>query len=321
MITYGEAKKILAQYEGRGGSCPGSDGVDLFVREVLQYILISGEYGNLRQFSFVAFKGCFTIPFELEIPLKVLIDGCVGSVWDKWFDYKQTKDLGLGCIPADKAMVEEANYYPTVYDIPCGGSRIATLGTCDEAPDAHIIIQGVDTTGHEVYSYHKGEQQVGEYLSVVKGQVKYSETTFGRIDHVLKTKTKGYVQLLWFNPTSKKKGFLADYSPVEEKPAYRRFRINSPNCGEFMKVTILGRIRLKESYLDNDFIPFENLYTLHLAAQAINANYNNNADLAKAKDATMSDIISRGNEYKRVTNGQPVEFFMGTSAGRIQNIV
>lgn len=321
MITFGEAKKILAQYAGRGGLCATNDQVDLFVRQVLEYILISGEYGNIRTFTFNAYKGCFTVPYELEVPLKILIDDQVGSSWDRWFNYHATKELGVGCIPADKAIVEDPNYYPTVYDLPVGGSQVGVLGRCEEAEDAHVLIQGVDVTGKEVYTVHKGVKQTGEYLSIKKGQIKYSETKFLRVDHVIKTRTNGYVQLLWVNPTYERTGFLADYSPVEEKPSYRRYRLSSNNCGQYMKVSVLARIRLKSAYTDNDFIPFDTLYTLHLAAQAINANLNDSPDLAKAKDSTMQDMISRGNEYKRVNNGQPIEVYLGTSPGRIQNII
>ncbi len=320
-ITWGEAKNICSQYAGRGGVCPTADRVNLFVRQVLDYMLLSGEYGNLRKFCFNAVKGCFTVPFELEVPLKIKFDGAVGTVWDKWFEWHNTRDIDGQCFPFQEAALEDPNYYPTVYDLPSAGAYVGVVGTCLEDADAHIIIQGIDTTGREVFTVHKGEKVSGEYLSIKKGELRYTQVVFSKITGVLKTKTNGYTPLYWVRPEVQAKGFLSDYSPLEEKPSYRRFRIVSSNCGNSVKVTVLGRIRLKPAYADTDFIPFDSLYTLELAAQAINANYNNDTATAGAKDKMMQDMIVRGNEYKRVQNGQPIEIFFPLSAGTIKNIV
>lgn len=321
-ITFGQAKEILSQYAGRGGKCPTDEGVALFVRQVLDYMLISGEYGNLRKFTFMAVKGCITTPYELEAPLKVKIDGCVGTAWDKWFEFHPGRWQDVpGCLPADNALFEEAEYYPTVYDVPQCGARIGCIGTVDEHKDAHLIVKGEDPTGRVIYTSHQGEQVVGEYISIKKGNLTYTQATFGKITSIIKTPTIGYVPLYWITPDKNLKGYLADYPPTEEIPQYRRFRLTAPGCSQTSKVTVLGRIRLKPHYADNDVIPFDNLYALNLAGQAINSNYNDNVQVAQAKDANLRDIISRENEHKRVQNGQPVEFFLATSGGAITNIV
>jgi len=319
-ITYGQAKETLSQYAGRGGVCPSDDRVNLFVREVLDYLLISGHYGNLHTFSFCAVKGCFTIPFELEVPLKVKIDGEIGSVWTKWYEFHASKTLER-CMPAARALYEEANYYPTVYEVPEGGSKIGCVAICEEAEDSSIIVQGPDTSGREIITYHNGVQITGEYLSIKKGELRYTGATFGKITSIKKSKTKGYVQLLAVNPEKNQRTFLADYSPLETSPAYRRFRITDSQCKDTVKVTILGRIRLRDHYSDNDYIPFDNFYTLNLAGQVINANYNNAPDLAKAKDDALNNVIMKDNEHHRIENGVPIEVYPLTSAGAIKNIV
>lgn len=321
-LTWKEAKDLLSQYAGRGGVCPTSDKVNIFVRQVLEYMLVSGSYGNLRKFCFNARKGCFTVPFELEVPIKIKIDGEVETAWDKWFEFHSAKDLDeRGCIAASEGLQEDPNYYPTVYDLPAGGARVGVLGTCSEEEDAHVIVQGIDTKGREIFTTHEGQQIAGEYLRIRKGDIRYTLDTFSKVTGIIKTKTTGYVQLFWVRPEFNAKGFLSDYSPLEEKPSYRRYNITSRNCGSLVKVTVLGRIRLKAAYADTDYIPFDNLYTLTLAAQAINANYNNDVPTASAKDKMMQDIITRENEYKRVQNGSPVECFQPLSAGAIKNIV
>lgn len=322
-ILYKEAREMLAQYAGRAGYCPSPDSIEVrwFLRKVFEYLLLSGSYGNLRKFVFQAVKGVITLPYELEVPLKVKIDNLVGSVWDQWFEYHSSKDMGDDCCLAQDALFEDPNSFPTVYDIPYGGARVGVLATCEEASDAHIIVQGVDGSGREIFTTHKGEKITGEYLSIKKGILKYTEVTFANITSVLKSTTNGYVQLLWVCPDRNSRGFLADYSPLEEKPAYRRFRLKGTDCCPLTKVSILGRIRLKETYSDNDRLPFDTVYTLELAAQALNASYNTDTQTAAAKDSMMKEMVNRENTYKRVQNGQPLEYEYALSPGTIMNIV
>lgn len=320
-ILFGEAKKILSQYAGRGGKCADADGVNLFVRQVLEYMLYSGEYGNLRKFTFNALKGCFTAPYELEAPIKVKIDGVIGTAWDKWFEYHPGRYMDSGCVPAGEALFEEPDYYPTVYDVPSCGAKIGVVGLQTESSDANLIVKGFDPTGREIFTTHKGEKVSGEYLTIKKGEMRLTQTLFAKITGIVKTITNGHVPLYWVTPDQSLKGFLSDYSPNEEVPSYRRFRLTSRTCGNCVKVTVLGRIRLKAFYADSDIIPFDNLYALQLAGQACNKNYNDDAQGAQAKDATLQEIIARENEHKRVQNGQPIEVFTPTSAGAIQNII
>lgn len=319
-ITFGEAKKLLSQYAGHGGKCPSSIEVNLFVRQVLQYMLYSGTYGNLRKFCFNAVKGCFTAPFELETPLKIKIDGCVGTVWSKWMEFYNYGEME-GCVPAADSLIEEPNLYPTVYELPAGGARVGALATACEDDSAHLIVQGLDPSGREVVTNHEGTQVVGEYLRLRKGLLRYTQVNFGKITAIKKSKTNGYVQLFWVKNDGAFKGFLADYSPLDEFPQYRRFKITTPSCGSNIKVSVLARIRLKDNYGDNEVIPFDNLYALSVAGQAVQAQLNGDPDIAQAKDTTMQDLITRESEYKRVNTGQPVDIFKPLSGGNIDNIV
>ena len=88
-----------------------------------------------------------------------------------------------------------------------------------------------------------------------------------------------------------------------------------------MQVAVLGRIRLKPNYADEDLIPFDNLFAITLAGQAINAQNNDNMEVAQAKDTKLETVLSKENEYKRVNNGQPIEVYVPLSGGVIRNIV
>lgn len=318
-ITFGEARKILSQYAGIGGKCAESPEVYRFVIKVLQFMLHKGEHGNERRYSFNALNGCITIPPELEVPLKVKIDGEVGTVWDRWFEFKEYGELNK-CLEADNCLTEDPNSYPIVYDHTVGW-RVGVVGHCNEAEDAYVLVQGTDPTGREIFTVHKGEQVAGEYLRVVKGQLRYTQVAFGKITGITKSKTEGYVSLYSYSCELSKKKFLADYSPLDELPAYRRFKLSPQYCTPCSKVTILGRIKLKENYADTDRIPFDNYLALELAAQAVNSQFNDNVQIAKAKVDALNTVISEENAYKKPNNGQIIEVAHITSGGAIRNII
>ena len=322
-ITWRQAKDTLARYVGRSGTCPDDASVDLFVRKVLQYLLVSGQYGNLRKFCFHAVKGCFAAPYELEVPEKVAIDGIVGTAWSKWFEWHPGNPL-YECIEASEALYEQPNYVPTAYPMPAGGGHVGILSLGTEGPDAHAIIQGKTPNGQQVYTWDsQGNRVAGERLTIKKGEIRFTNCIFGSVEAVTKSLTNGYVQLYWLRPDRNLKGFLSEYTPVEEHPQYRQFQLTSCGASEddVVKVSVLGRIRLKPAYLDNDYIPFENLYTLEVAGQHCNAQYNNDMQTAKAKDETILDMVGRENEYKKVNSGKPIEVYIPTSGGSIKGIV
>lgn len=320
-ITFGEAREILSKYAGSAGYCADSREVELFTKRVLQDLLFSGQYGNLKKACFCALKGEFTIPYEIEVIEKVAIDGVIGSAWSKWTEWHSPGPFVGQCYYPGQDVLEDPNYYPTVYPVPPGGTKIGALGTCEEACDAYLIVSGKDTLGREVVTDYKGEQVVGERISIKKGQLTYGNVVFSQVTGVVKPHTIGYVQLNWVSADCQKFGFLSEYSPLEEKPTYRRYKITSASCGNIAKVSVLGRIRLKDKYADTELIPFENYATLELTGQKLQAQTNRDYASAQAAEGFRTKSIEEENNYKRMNNGQPVEVFVPLSGGAIGNIV
>lgn len=319
-LTFGEAKKVLAEYAGKAGKCRTSEDVNFFCRTVFQYLLTSGESNNLRKYCFHAINGCFTAPPEIETIVKARIDDKVAHIWDKWFEWYNTHDLD-GCEKLHgNAIFEEPGYYATAYDLPSSGSRVGVIGMCKEDPNAHVIVKGRDKVGNEIVTVHKGEQIVGEYLSITQG-TRFTNVKFGSITGVVKSKTNGYVQLYAVDPDGKPTKFLSAYSPLEETPGYRRFKLTMKGCPHLAKVSILARVRVKDNYTDSDLIPFDNVYILQMAGQHVQANYGNNMDVAKAKDDFVQTLVGRDNNYKKPSNGQPFDMLPATAGGSIKNIV
>lgn len=317
-ITYLAAKKVLSRYAGIGGRCITAEGIDVFVLQVLQYLLYQGTEGNLRTFTFYAQNGCITLPYELETPLKVKVEGVVGNVFTSFFSYHSNMRMD-DCLDADAALYDEPNRYPTVYDVPSCGGKVGIVATCVEAADSFVIVKGTDLTGREIFSTWKGEDITGVRLTPQKGKTIYSPIKFGKITEVVKSPLKGYLQLFSID-SSNQKTFLADYSPIEETPTYRRMRLRN-SCPEKARVSILGRIRLKPAYADEDLIPFDNYYALSIAGQAINANYNGDPDTGAKKDQILEKLIEKEGNYKKINNGQALEVSPLTAGSHVRNII
>lgn len=319
MLTFKEAKQLLAKYHQRAGTCVDDPSLPFFVKEVLQQLIFQGAHGNLRKFCFMAVNGCFTLPPELETIEKIKIDKWIGTAWDRWFDYHNSGAIP-GCVPVGNAAFEDPNYFPTVYPLPASGARVGCMGTCCEADDAYVIVQGIDLTGRQIITNHKGQQVYGEYLSVKKGEIRYTTATFAEITGITKSETNGYVNLLWIDLVRNLKGFLADYEPGETLPAYRRYRLTNPCSDPYVKVSVLGRIRLKEKYADEDRIPVENVFAISMAGQTIQEAKNRNLNVSVGSAQIGMQSLENENSYKKPDNGQPIEFFQPMSGGAISNI-
>jgi hypothetical protein len=320
-LTFGQAKKILAQYQGKGGKRPTAENLDQFVIKVLQYLLYQGSPNAERAFELYAVNGWFTAPYELETPLKVKINGRVGTVQSKWFEFKSGNDFTKGSCYENTSIFEDANTYYTAYDLPSSGAHVGVIGTTHEEADTYLIVQGSDLTGREIFTNHKGADISGELVEIRKNVLVRTNVVFGNITGIVKTRTNGYVQLHWTDREGHVKGFLSDYSPIEETPSYRRFQLRVSDCPSLAKITVLGRTRIKTAYADNDRIPFDNLLAIEVAGQTINANYNTDIQRAQQQHTFLKDIVNQEAVHKRPSNGNPLEVFHATSAGTIKGIV
>lgn len=319
-LTFGEFKEIIAPYAGRAGKCPSATQMNSFARMVMEYLLYSGTTSAIRKICVCTHRGCISLPPEVEIPLKARVDRQVAEIWSKWFTMHSADDLD-NCGPIGSILQEEGSQTPLAYELPQGGARVAVVGNCEEADDAFVIVQGKDPTGRIIYSQHKGEQITGEKFSIKKHQARFGEITFGEITHVLKSKTKGYVSLSTYDPARNDIGqFLADWSPMEEKPLYRKFKVISKDCGRTSLLSILCRVRLRDNYHDNELTLFDNHLAVLLAAQRIQSEVNSDSDTASYKSKAVDDILEKEAGYKK-KNGGPMDVFKGTSGSSIRNII
>jgi hypothetical protein len=322
-LTFGQIRELVAPYVGRSGTCADAPEAATFARSVLKYLLYSGDQAAIRKICIIACKGCIVLPQEVETPLQVRIDHRVGQIWSKWLSYHASGGQldGRGrCYPAGEILIEDGSYSPLAYSLPPGGSRIGVMGTCDEAQDAAVIIQGKDPTGRVVYTESPEGQVPGERLSIVKNEIRYGQVVFGEVTAVKKPITNGYVQCFAVNPPCEDKQFLVDWAPPEELPLYRVFKLISCDCPPLAHVSLLCRVRLKDNYHDKEVLFFDNEIAITFAAQRLQAETTNDLNVAGFKKQAVDNILDQEAGYKKIS-GQPLNVFQPLSGGAIKGIV
>jgi hypothetical protein len=320
MLTFGEFKAIVAPYAGRAGKCESAPEVAAFARKVMEYLLYSGSNAGTRKVCIIAHKGCISMPPEVETPLKVRIDFRVTQIWNKWFSYHSTGDGFEKCLPIGDVLIEDGSSTPLSYELPDGGSVLGVLAHCEESPESFVLVSGKDPTGREIFGVFKGAQTAGEFFTLEKGVIHHGKVTFGEITSVTKSRTNGYVSLYAIDLRTGRRQFLADWSPSEEIPTRRRFRVIARECPPMAHLSILCRVRLKENYHDNENTFFDNTHAVELAAQKIQGEVNNDLEVANYKRGAVEDILEKESGYKKIS-GNPVDVFFPMSGGRVRNIV
>jgi len=324
IITLGQARSAVAQYAGKSGKCADSEDARRFVIEVVQRLLHRGAHGNLRKWVFCLCQSCFTAPPDLEVPLKVKIDGYPDKVWSKWYEFYDVHNADMCSVDYQSGIVEEVNPYYTVYDIPTGGARVAAVPLDTEADSAYIIIQGIDSNGRDVFTNCPctGCRIHGEKLKISREQPVFSKTVFTKITGIEKTLTCNYVRLYWQEVIAGEitsRGLLGEYKPTDTNPSFRRYRVPAASSDCCVKATILGRVKDTDYRHDNDILPITNLAALRRMAQAMNAEENEKIQAAQYYESKVDRSIEDENEYYK-TGGEPFDFFFETSPGAIENL-
>lgn len=320
-LTFGKAKELCQAYCGTSGKSFDSKELHDFTIKTLQYLLITGSPGGEKLFDINTGRGFFTAPYELETPLKLLVNGRVGNAVNKWFEFRSKPSNCDRFLECADLIIENTDTYYTAYDGPKEfqiGIKATQSGECDKI----FIPSGQDASGREIFTQHKGAGISGELLEVPENSatIKWTNVFFSKITGITKSPTSGYLSCYWRDREGTI-GYLSDYAPVEEVPSYRRFQLNIPNCPEYAKISIIGRTRLKETYANNDRVPFDTLYNIEVAAQQIQSQLSKQTDLAVQQHKFLGTLVDLENTHKKLNNGLPLEHFFYTSGGTIQGIV
>lgn len=322
-LLFGEIRQIVAPYAGRAGKAPEDPSVARFAVECMNLLLYEGSYAGIRKIKVQVDRDCVILPPEVETPLKVKIDARSAEVWNRWYSF-HSADADLesdpNCFPAARTLIEDGAVTPLAYQLPRGGSPVGLLANCEEGSDVTITLEGKDLTGREIVTHHKGEKINGVKITLANGRIVTSPVTFGLITGVVKPVTKGYVTCLAVNPSTGSKRFLADWAPFETRPLYKVYRLKLADYGTVANLSILARIKLKDSYLDTELTPFDNSIAVSLAAHRLQKENTNDDAGAAYKRSALSDILDKEAGVKG-KSGSLLDVFHPLSPGAIKNIV
>lgn len=323
-FTFGKFKEIIAPYAGTAGKCASSDEVAFFARGVMEYLLFEGSTSALRKLDIYAYQGSMVFPPEVEVPLKVKVNGQVSEVWNKWCTIENSGagDFeGADCRLAREVIAEDGGFTPLAYPVPPQGSLLGVMAICEEAEEARVIMSGEDLTGREIYTVNdKGEQIVGEEYRLIKNEIRFGRVKFGRVTAAQKPITNGYVQVFAVDPSCDKRIFLGDWRPSEQVPFYRKWKVIGPRCAPIVHLSIQFRAKLKDSYHDNELTLFDNYTATLMAAQRLQAEKNNDLEVASYKTGAITTTLNNEAGYKKKGAG-PIHVLAAMSGGSIRNIV
>jgi hypothetical protein len=327
IVTLGMAREALAPFAGRAGKCADSEGVRLFVAQAVERSLFKGADGNERKWKFHVTNGMFTAPPDLQTAVKCKVDGRPERVWSKWyefFDVNGEDRCNRAFVPG---LMEVAEQFSTIYDIPFPGARIAAVPLSSESADAFITIQGTDANGRDVYTHSGGQLVHGEKIRISREKPVYTKTVFSKVTSVEKTITNNHVRLYWqlHHPVTKQpleRGLLAEYRPTDTHPSYRRFRVPGIDRNCITAISVIGRVALLENYHDNDVLPITSLSVLRQIAITMQAEENKDFQSAAYFDRGHTSLIEDQNEYNRpATGAQSFDWDFDLSPGSIENLM
>lgn len=277
------------------------------IQESLEWMLLSGGGKILREWEVIARNGVFTLPRDLETPVKykfsqLAVDGS-GIFNSSYYSYSSRSIQNIeGYL--DWNFQVNANPVATQFFPPKCGCRILATTTNKKDVGKKIEVTG-SLNGFEHAPIHFGKKTAGEVLTIYHQKdphKKYSARVFDDISAVFKDKTDEYVMLSGID-SKKKQYFFSYYHPDEEIISYRQVSaIPSVPCVSNCdtKIHILGRIVPTIRYTrDKDVLPITSITMLKYLAEKFKHQEASNFNEVAAMNAQIIDIIKKERKYQR----------------------
>jgi len=315
------------------GTCSPEKASELAI-DVLKYLQTRGAFGSLQKWRVWA-KDCWiTLPNDMDTPKKVSINGNPRPVQNFWHEFNDVHSIDsaeffdndrIFCDYESGGIRIEPGYFATAYDLPpCGGFlyfapiQIPGCPLYEEEEGIEGIIHGKEAnTNIEVNLAHYDNLARGEVLNISPTEPKFSTVKYREISNIIKPKTRNRIGLYW-QPTQTynraEGGLLAEFDPFETKARFRRAYIPQlrnlyndhlgedygRDCG--VCLTILGTIRIKDYYDDNEILPFDTSIDFKLVSKYLHSIFNaSNSDemnVARVQKSLIEENISKGWESK-----------------------
>jgi hypothetical protein len=273
---YDDAKKIFGV----------SDKTVIYRRltDAINLIANESDWDELLGYMTIAVDedGLITLPYDVDKPLALNVDGFPTFPRSKWFEYHLNGPGAYSYMDFYKSMWDDKGLSPLVRKITT--PFFPSISSTDSADNTlSIRIYGVDENENELMTGNeKGLLvQIGTTASV-----KAMDIT--RID---KPDTVGVVSI--------KDGTVlyGEYQPFESEPMYKRIKVPAKST-----ITMMYRRRLFEVKSDNDFI-FINRLSLLAACRSMKYRETERLDLAFAQQQDAIYLASKEQEKRDVQDG------------------
>lgn len=299
--TFSELKEQVGSVVG---SCSDEKKSELAI-SVLRYLHNEGAFGLYRKWKLFATECSVTLPPDLDMPKKVSINGNPRPVQDFWHEFNDVNSYDAAeyhnddyfCTSEGGGIRVEADFFATSCDLPCEGGYVymAPIQTPNaplyvEKDDLEAIIHGTEvSTQRDVVLAHDNTLSRGERLNISAEKPLFSTIQYGKITNLIKPQTLNRYGLFWKSHKSDPAatgGLLAELGPFETKARFRRAYIpglssyyqdyykSDSHCQCGVYLTILGTIRIKDHYDDNELLPFCEGVDFKLAAKALHGVLN-----------------------------------------------
>lgn len=291
-----------------------------YIQEAVQiYLSDEGYYGHKR-WCVCSSGACFTLPTDAANVIKYKVDGKVEKAWNKYYTFHG--DAPSSCEGYREGLVHIGDNFPTVYDLPPEGARIAVIATGPECEGAQITIQGEDDKGNQIIVAHFGEEMNGERLDIKYNKPTYTKSVFKKITAVEKSDTQNPVSLYWIkvnNGQITEQGILSTYGQNENFGCYSKYRMMGVNENCCHQISIIGNLKSPRLKYDNDILPIKDITILKAILRSIKASETDDYERARFNMSYAEKRMEREKKYRDKERAR-LDVCYNTSPKSLRNI-
>lgn len=298
------------------------------IQEALEWSMLNGAHGLLREWQVVARDGRFTLPRDLELPVKFkfskLANQGFGAFHSSYFSFgSQGVQTCIGYNDWDTDISLRTNKTPVQYQPSCSVRLVLT--TKNKLDIGKKVMVGGKQRGFDITPTHEGFKTSGELLTVYGEKdpnKKYSAYSFDEITSIVKEPTCDYVMLSGI-ASNGQMYHLSFFHPDDEVIAYTECEVMSCtgwNRGTDYELHILGRVNPSLRYIrDEDILPISSFELLKLLAKR--ARYDETGDYQEVGviEQRLKTVIKRQVAYQQASK-QGISIGLKASGASLTNL-
>jgi hypothetical protein len=275
IMILSEARDLL--YDVVVPSLDSQENVDRFDRAlnlVQERYINSGKWlGMVREMSISSSAGYFTLPprFVAALAVKNGPCGCPMQLANRWYAYHYgsvyTTDPSLWPQFGYAGAIDAGDGFTTFKDSPYATYYLRFTRAVTDDTNVQILVKGSDDLGVPIFTNVDPESYEGMTVTLSSATVTTTQKFSGRVEYLLKPRTRGYIYLDAVDVTSAAVTRIGYYAPSETAPCYHRYLNGCTEDDSF--VMAMCKIRYTPAVADSDEIIPGNVGALRAGLAAI----------------------------------------------------